>query len=99
MWDNAEWAQAHINKKHSGVSVAEAWEVVFEFEAKTLVSPDQLHFPPYKRYWKIGKTKAGKLLLVAWEIWKEKKNLITAYPPSEGQVKAYESKVKKFKGG
>jgi uncharacterized DUF497 family protein len=98
MWDNAEWAQAHIKKKHPNVTVQEAWEVVFEWEGKSLISPDQLHYPPFRRYWKIGKTKAGKLLLVAWEVSRETRNLITAYPPSEGQVKAYESKVKKYKG-
>jgi uncharacterized DUF497 family protein len=97
MWDNAEWAQAHIKKKHPDVSVDEAWEVVFDSEGKIL-SPDQLNYPPYRRYWKVGKTKNGKLLLVAWEVWREKKNLISAYPPNEGQVKAYESKIKKTKG-
>jgi uncharacterized DUF497 family protein len=62
-----------------------------------ILSPDQLHYPPYRRYWKVGKTRQGKLLLVAWEVWREEKNLISAYPPSEGQVKVYEAKIKKYK--
>lgn len=39
-----------------------------------------------------------RLILVALEVWREKKNLISAYPPSEGQVRTYESKIKKIKG-
>jgi len=95
MWDNAEWATAHIRKKHRSVSVEEAWEVAFESDGKILLSPDQLHYPPYRRYWKIGTTSRGKQLLVAWEIWRAEKNLITAYPPGPEQVRAYEEKVKK----
>ena len=95
MWTNSDWAQKHIQKKHSGVTAEEAWEVAFESEGRILLSPDQLHFPPYRRYWKIGKTKAGKTLLVAWEVWREQKNLITAYQPGEGQVRAYEAKIKR----
>ena len=97
MWDNDEWAKAHIKKKHPDVTTEEAWEVVFESGARTLISPDQLHYPPYRRHWKIGKTFSGKLLLVAWETWKEKKNLISAYPPNERQVEVYERQIRRIK--
>ena len=95
MWDNSVWATRHIHKKHPNITLAEAWEVAFKMGYPIMVSPDQLHYPPYRRYWLVGKTSAGKRLLVAWEQWKEIRNLITAYEPSEGQVKAYENQSKK----
>lgn len=96
MWNNKEWAARHI-KKHD-VLVEEAWEVVFEDpSAVPLVAPDQLHFPPFRRYWTIGKTKKGRQLLVAWERYREFKNLITAFEPSEERIKIYDSKIKKNK--
>ncbi len=94
MWNNAEWAQAHIRKKHPDVSIEEAWEVYLDSNSRSLISPDQLHYSPYRRYWKIGKTKSSKRLLIAWAQLKEVRNLITAYPPSEGQMKR---KLKKEK--
>src|SRR5688572_28091951 len=84
MWNNRDWTQAHVRKKHSDVTVEEVWEVYLDSHSRFLISPDQLHYPPYRRYWKIGKTKAGRRLLVAWEQLKEIRNLITAYPPNEG---------------
>lgn len=95
MWNNVEWSTRHIHKKHPDVSLADAWDVAFEMGYKIMVSPDQLHYPPYRRYWLVGKTKNGKRLLVAWEQWKETRNLITAYEPNEKQVKAYEDQIKK----
>lgn len=97
MWNNDDWAKTHIRKRHPEVSTAEAWEVVFEVKGIALISPDQYRFPPYRRYWMIGNTHAGKTLLVVWEQWRGIKNLITAYPPNEEQVRAYETKTKKTK--
>lgn len=96
MWNNEEWAQNHINKH--GVSVKEAWEVVFETRplAIPLRSPDQLHFPPFIRYWLVGKTKSGRLLFVAWEQHREILNLITAFEPDQKRINLYE-KIKKKK--
>jgi uncharacterized DUF497 family protein len=94
-WDNPVWARNHIYKKHPDVSIEEAWEVVFLGNARVLVAPDQLHFPPFRRYWTIGVTVGGKMLLVVWEQWKETKNLITAYTPTQTQVRIYEEQIKK----
>ena len=60
MWDNADWANRHIQKKRKGTA-QEAWEVVFEGDPLPLPmrSPEQLNFPPYIRYWTIG-NKKGK---------------------------------------
>ena len=91
MWDNASWAARHI-KKHD-ITVEEAWGV-YRSGAKFLVSPDQLHYPPFLRYWAIGKTQTGRLLFVAWEQHKETRNLITSYEPSERLVTIYEKKSK-----
>ena len=94
MWNNKDWAANHI-KKH-GVTVEEAWEVVFEDPVVVpLIAPDQLHFPPFRRYWTIGKTKEGRCLLVAWERHREIKNLITAFDPSPERIKIYEEKIRK----
>ena len=96
MWDNEEWARRHIAKKRPEIPPEAAWQASFgNSEAKFLLSNDQLRFPPYRRYWTIGITKSGKRLLVVWEQFKYEKNLITAYPPNEEQVKAYERKIKK----
>ena len=97
MWDNDEWAKAHLRKRHPGTSTQEAWDAVFEVGGVTLVSPDQLRYPPYRRYWMVGVTKKGKKLLVVWEQWRGVKNLISAYPPSDEQVRMYETKVKRSK--
>jgi len=96
-WDNAEWAMNHIQKRHTGVTLLEAWEVVFESGNRALISPDQLHFPPYRRYWEVGATAGGKILLVVWEQWRQQKNLITAYEPSFKQRMIYEDQVKKVR--
>ncbi len=45
----------------------------------------------------IGLTKQGKQLLIAWEQWRGIKNLVTAYPPNEEQVRTYEAKIKRTK--
>lgn len=96
MWDNENWAKNHI-KKHK-VTVREAWEVVFEVKPRPipLKSPDQLNFPPYTRYWLIGKTKKGRVLFVAWEKHRETLNLITAFEPNKQRIELYE-KIKKKK--
>lgn len=94
MWNNRDWAANHI-RKHD-VTVEEAWEVVFEDpNIVPLISPDQLHFPPFRRYWTIGKTKEGRKLMVVWERHREIKNLITAFDATEERIKIYESKIKK----
>ncbi len=94
MWDNEDWAARHISKH--GVTTKEAWEVVFEKPGcHPLLSPDQLRFPPYRRYWTIGKTVSGRMLFVVWEQWRATKNLITAFEPSQERVKLYESKTRK----
>lgn len=97
MWNNDEWAKAHISKRHPGVTTEDAWEIVFLLKSFPLVSPDQYRFPPFRRYWTIGRTTKGKELLVVWEQWRGTKNLITAYPPNEEQVRAYDAKTKKAK--
>jgi hypothetical protein len=97
MWDNENWAQAHLAKRHPGISTKEAWETVFENKGIILVSPDQYRYPPFRRYWTIGHTNAGKKLLVVWEQWRGVRNLITAYPPSREQVRAYETKTQKIR--
>ena len=101
MWDNQDWAKSHLRKRHPEtdpeVAVREAWELVFVTRSIPLVSPDQYRFPPYRRYWTIGRTVSGKLLLVVWEQWRAEKNLITVYSPNTEQVGAYETKIKKNK--
>jgi hypothetical protein len=97
MWNNDDWAKAHLAKRHPDVSTAEAWEAAFEGQGAVLVAPDQIRYPPFRRYWLIEKTRAGRRLLVVWEQWREVKNLITAYPPSEEQIKVYEAKTKKIR--
>ena len=54
MWDNCDWAKAHLSKRHPDVTIEEAWEVVFDVGGTVLVSPDQYRYPPYRRYWMIG---------------------------------------------
>ena len=95
MWNNDGWARTHLKKRHPEVSIEEAWEVVFVLGGVILVSPDQLRYPPFRRYWMIGTTKSEKLLLVVWEQWRGIKNLITAYPPNKEQVRTYETKIKR----
>ncbi|MBL6989903.1 MAG: BrnT family toxin [Bacteriovoracaceae bacterium] len=92
-----EWAQNHINKHD--VSVKEAWEVVFENNPKPipLRAPEQLNFPPYIRYWTIGKTKKKRVLFVAWEKHRETLNLITAFEPNKKRIEIYEKIIKKTK--
>jgi len=93
MWDNEDWAARHI-RKH-GVRCREAWEVVFEGEdAWPLLAPDQLRFPPFRRYWAIGRTKKGRRLMVVWERYRKIQNLITAFEPSKEKVEIYEKKTK-----
>jgi uncharacterized DUF497 family protein len=93
-WDNDDWAARHISKHK--VTVNEAWEVVFENRSVfPLVAPDQLRFPPFRRYWTINLTKKGRRLLVVWEQHRAIKNLITAFEPSEERVNVYERQIKK----
>lgn len=94
VWNNKDWASRHI-KKHD-VATKEAWEVVFEDPTVVpLVAPDQLRFPPYRRYWTIGRTKEGRILMVVWERHREIKNLITAFEPSRERIRIYERKTQK----
>ncbi|MEK7790570.1 MAG: hypothetical protein AAB309_02975 [Deltaproteobacteria bacterium] len=80
------------------MSIEEAWEVVFEDPTTVpLIAPEQLHFPPFRRYWTIGRTQGGRQLLVVWEKHREIRNLITAFEPSEEKIKIYEQKTKKNK--
>lgn len=97
MWHNEDWANKHIGKKRN-VTAQEAWEVVFEDIPLPLPmrSPDQLNFPPYIRYWVIGKTKKERRLFVVWEKYKETLNLITAFEPNQKRIDLYE-KLKKNK--
>jgi uncharacterized DUF497 family protein len=98
MWDNEEWAKNHIQKKRK-ITPLEAWEVVFEGNPPPvpMISPDQLNYPPFTRYWLIGKTKKGKLLFVAWEKHRETLNLITAFEPNQERIELYEKLKKKHK--
>ena len=65
MWNNYDWAKRHIQKHN--VLPEEAWEVIFNDPTPIyLRSPDQLHFPPYIRYWAIGLADNGRELFVAW---------------------------------
>lgn len=97
MWDNEDWAENHI-KKHK-TSPQEAWEVVLENDPAPLPmrSPDQLNFPPFIRYWLVGKTKDGKVLFVVWERYRETLNLITAFEPDQQRIDLYENLKKKTK--
>lgn len=96
MWNNAEWANNHIKKKRDGINARDAWEVVFESEpiSQPFLAPAQLNFPPFRRYWTIGKTKRGKLLFVVWERHRDILNLITAFEPDQRRIDIYE-KLKK----
>jgi hypothetical protein len=98
LWDNADWANRHIQKKRKGTA-QEAWEVVFEGDPLPLPmrSPEQLNFPPYIRYWTMGETKKGKLLFVVWEKHRETMNLITAFEPDHQRIDLYEKLKKKAK--
>lgn len=80
------------------MSIEEAWEVVFEDPSIVpLIAPEQLHFPPFRRYWTIGRTQERRRLLVVWEKHREIRNLITAFEPSEEKIKIYEQKTKNIK--
>lgn len=96
MWDNEEWAKNHIQKKRK-VTPLEAWEAVFEANIPPIPmrSPDQLNYPPFIRYWVIGKTIKGRLLFVAWEKHRETLNLITAFEPDQERIELYEKLKKK----
>lgn len=94
MWNNREWAARHI-KKHK-TTPEEAWEV-FEKCRNPLLALDQIRFPPYRRYWSIGTTEAGRSLLIVWEQYRGIYNLITAFEPNEEKVELYERKTKKRK--
>lgn len=91
-WSNGDWAARHI-KKHQ-VNLQEAWEI-FESCSNPLKAIDQLRFPPFRRYWTIGRTLAGRRLLVIWEQHREINNLVTAFEPDEEKVRLYERKNKK----
>lgn len=94
MWNNEDWAKNHI-KKHN-VTPQEAWEAVYiDPRPMHIVSPYQLRYPPYLRYWTIGKTINNRLLFVVFEINKEIKNLITAFEPDVQRIKLYETLKKK----
>lgn len=94
MWDNEDWASRHI-RKHS-VTPQEAWEVVFEDRRVIpLRARDQLRYPPFIRYWTIGRTRAGRELLVVWDKFRETRHLITAFEPHEEKVAFYEKEKKK----
>ncbi len=93
-WDNEEWAARHI-KKH-GVTLQEAWEVVYEDVTIVILrARDQLRYPPFIRYWTIGQTKGGRKLLVVWDKHRATKNLITAFEPDPDKEKFYEREKKK----
>ena len=92
MWDNEDWAARHIRKHR--VKTQEAWEI-FERCSSALMAIDQLRFPPYRRYWTVGYTLAGRRLLVIWEQHREICNLVTAFEPDEEKVRLYERKSKK----
>jgi len=96
MWDNAEWAARHI-KKH-GVEVQEAWEVAFVDSSVVPISAlDQLTWPPFRRRWTIGKTKAGRQLFVVWDQHRQIRNLITAFEPDAERIAIYERQKKSKK--
>lgn len=94
MWTNEEFASRHI-KKH-GTTPAEAWEVVFEDpEAVPITAMDQLTWPPFRRWYTIGKTKEGRILFVVWDQNKNVKNLITCFSPDKTRREIYERAKKK----
>ena len=92
-WDNEDWAAKHTAKHR--VTTEEAWEVAFENPGTILQAPDQLRYPPFRRYWTISKTKAGRVLIVFWERHRETKNLVTAFEPSQERIAVYERQKKK----
>lgn len=98
MWDNEDWANNHIKKKRK-ITPLEAWEVVFESDPPPvpMLSPVQLNYPPFTRYWVIGETKKGKLLFVVWEKHRETLNLITTFEPDQQRIELYERLKKKAK--
>ncbi|MEW6057658.1 MAG: hypothetical protein AB1540_13690, partial [Bdellovibrionota bacterium] len=96
MWDNQAWAAKHI-RRHD-VTTVEAWEVVFE--DKSVVPPsalDQITWPPYRRWWTIGKTKQGRTLFVVWDQHRHLRNLITAFEPDAERTAIYERQKKLIK--
>ena len=97
MWVNAEWANKHIKKKRDNITAQDAWEVVFESDPLPIpmIAPEQLNYPPFTRYWTIGKTKKNKLLFVVWEKHRETLNLITAFEPNQKKIEIYERLKKK----
>lgn len=93
-WDNEEWAARHI-RKH-GTTPQEAWEVVYEDVTIVILrARDQLRYPPFMRYWTIGRTKSGRKLFVVWDKHRATKNLITAFEPDQEKEKFYEREKKK----
>lgn len=96
MWDNEDWASRHLKKRHPGISTKDAWDVVFNDAKRVAIkSPDQLRWPPFFRYWTIGKTKNGQLLFVVWEVARGKFHLVTAFPPDKERISLYERLKKK----
>ena len=94
-WVNESWAAKHLAKRHPDITTLDAWEAAFDdVDSVPIYSPDQLRFPPMRRFFTIGKTKSGKELFVVWEVYKGN-HLVTAYPPDEGRKKVYEQAKKK----
>lgn len=93
MWGNREWAENHIRKHRT--TVEEAWEAVFQDATVVPIrSDDQITWPPYRRYWTVGRTRIGKLLFVVWDQHREIRNLITAFDATEEGIAIYERKKK-----
>ena len=96
MWDNRDWASRHI-KKHQVVP-EEAWEVVFcDSTVIPIRADDQLNWPPFQRWWTIGRTKTGRILFVVWDQQRHVRNLITAFEPDEKRMAIYERKKRILK--
>jgi uncharacterized DUF497 family protein len=94
MWDNETWAARHI-RKH-GVGTQEAWEAVYNDNSVVPISaPDQITWPPYRRFWTIGHTNSGRKLFVVWDQHRQIRNLITAFEPNEERIALYERQKKR----
>jgi hypothetical protein len=96
MWNNREWAERHI-RKHNG-DPTEAWDAVFHDDSVVPIrAEDQLNWPPFRRWWTIGATRAGRKLFVVWDQHRGVRNLITAFEPDEVRQSIYERKKKLLK--
>ena len=93
-----QWDKGNIgkNQKKHGVGENEAEEPFFDKKRKTF--RDRVHSGKEERFRVIGKTKAGKLLFIAFTVRSKKVRIISARDVNRKEVSLYEEKTGATKG-